>query len=545
MKSLKQINLLLAVLLILSLLLGACGGDGSAPAADGTESPGGSGEEAAAMSPPPAGLSTTSVEDTLTVALTFEPGGLDIMQNRDGSSALVVANSSESLFLRNNDTFEYEPWLATSWERIDDLTIRFHLRDDVTFHDGSHFTAEDVLFTLQRGRQLPASEWVYVPFDVSNCKVVDEYTIDIRTLEPFAPFMAYLSDVGFAITSKTAVESVTDEVYNRNPNGASGPYRFVEWIAGDRIVYERNEDYWGEKPQFQYLVYRIMSDSTARTLAFESGDVDICMDPLLSSIDSLKANQNCDVFSCPDFITTNIAFNTAKEPLSSKEVRKALRWALDVDSIANIAFSGTGRTSSSMIPPQLPGWHEPEGELAYGYDPEKAAALLAEAGYPNGFKLNIWCNENQNRIDIAEMLQNAWSGLGIECEVTVMEAATLIDRWSKGEHEVLVMGWNASGLDADFMFNNFHSDFSYINNFSAFKNETYDTLMEQARATLDEEKRTDMYSQVVDLLREELPIISVHNSDTFYGIRSTLTGLELHPQKLPHFWMIKSKAPAS
>ena len=173
------------------------------------------------------------------------------------------------LLRRNDATMEYEGVLAKSWENVDDTTIRFHLRDDVYFHNGEKMTAEDVLYMYQRGNELPLQS----PSTICTIwrSVRSSTTIPwiSSPLSPSLPMEDFMSDPADCVLSKKAIESSTPEALVRDLNGGgTGPYKFVEWIAGDRIVFERNENYWGEKPEFKNLVFRIITDSTARTLAF-------------------------------------------------------------------------------------------------------------------------------------------------------------------------------------------------------------------------------------------------------------------------------------
>ena len=311
------------------------------------------------------------------------------------------------------------------------------LRDDVYFHDSGHITADDVLFTFERGNELPARRFAHTPFDIPNCKMIDDYTIDIVSKTPFAPAIAYLSSTGVFTHNRESVVRTTLQEYNRNPVGVTGPYKFSEWIAGDKIILERNEDYWGDKPEFKYLVFRIMSDATARTLAIEANDIDILMAPLSSSIASLEQNPDVEVLVSFGLSTTNILFNNKHPILSDQRVREALLWAIDIPGMSNIAFSGTGEAGSAFVAPIIPGWHAPAADGPWvNQNVDKAKALPAEAGYENGFSINIWSNENQARIDIAEMLNNAWGAIGVTCEVSIVEFGTLIVQMDEGRHDV-------------------------------------------------------------------------------------------------------------
>lgn len=494
---------------------------------------------------PEANFPETAVPDTLTIALASEPPSLDIFQLSDSAATLVSKVHCEGLLRRNDATMEYEGVLAESWEYLDDNTIRFHLRDDVYFHNGEKMTAEDVLFMFQRGNELPLQSSFFNMYDLEKCKIVDDYTVDIVSFDPFPPMEDFMSDPADCVLSKKAIESSTPEKLVRDLNGAgTGPYKFVEWISGDRIVFERFEDYYGEKPAYKNLVFRIITDATARTLAFEAGDVDICISPLSTSINSLRQNPNCDIWSCDTFTTTNIVFNSTVSPLDNVLVRQAMAYAVDIDSMVDVVFAGTGKQHDSFFTPQNEAYHpaDPEkNQPLLEYNPEKAKELLAEAGYPDGFSIKIWSNENQNRIDIAEILQNSWGAIGIDCEVTIMEFATLMAEYSKGEHEVLLCGFAPTGKDGQFYYPYVHSTGPFRRNYAGIRNPEVDELMDTAMKCMDLEERNDCYSRVIDILREEVYMIPLHNSENFFGVRSTLTNFEPNPVNIPRLSTIRPK----
>ena len=224
--------LLLALLLCLGAVT-ACGQGG------GHENAGNTAVDVNGEKPVPEGLSVTAVEDTLTAAQTGEPQVLDPQNQNDQPSINVCWQIYETLVRRNSTTGEIEPLIAERWEQIDDLTIRFYIRQDIVDHLGNPFTAHDVYFTVERGCASVLKSYVWAPFDFDACKVVNDYTIDIATKEPFAPALQYLCNNGAMMVSQKAVEAAGSlEEYGRNPTGGTGPWKFVEWIAGDRVVLE-------------------------------------------------------------------------------------------------------------------------------------------------------------------------------------------------------------------------------------------------------------------------------------------------------------------
>ena len=488
--------------------------------------------------PVPPNLSVTAVEDTLTVAQSGEPKVLDPQNQNDQPSAVVCWQMYEGLIMRNNLTGEYDPLIAESWEQIDDCTIRFHIRDDVYDHAGNHFTANDVKFTVDRGCASTLKSYVWSAFDADKCKVIDEYTVDIGTKEPFAPAMQYLCNNGALMVCQKSVEDAASlDDYGRNPTGATGPWKFVEWVAGDRIVLERNEDYYGEKPYFKYLIIRNITDDTTRAMSLESGDIDFNIKTATAQLETLRENPNVDIHDVTSTTLTYMCFNVGKEgPWQDKRVRQALRYALDMDGMVQLAFSGAAVTADSIYCNSL-SCHVTPDEY-YTYNIEKAKELLAEAGYPDGFEINLWTNENQSRIDLCDMIQNAWAQIGVKANVQIMEFATELDKIYAGEHDAFIMGFVSAGDDGDFLHDNFYSTEDYSQNTAGYKNPEYDELMDTARTSLDPEVRQDCYAKVQVLLQDELPWIPIACATNNFGVRATLTGVDPDPQAIMHFrWM--------
>ena len=267
---------IMALCLTMLLALSGCGSNGSQNAETGDSSGSAS------------GMALTAVEDTLTIGATSEVFSLDPPSENDSSSGQVIVQIFDGLVQPDYENGGVKPCLAESWEMIDDVTYRFHLREGVMTHNGDELTAEDVLYTVERGVASSYKQYVWGCVDAENSQVVDTYTIDIKLLYPNASFLQYLVDPGASIVSKAGVEAAGgEEAHGRNPLGATGPYKFKEWIAGDRIVLERNENYWGDAPYFKNLVFRVISDGTSRSLSLETGEIDFAFDILPAQVEQV------------------------------------------------------------------------------------------------------------------------------------------------------------------------------------------------------------------------------------------------------------------
>lgn len=465
-------------------------------------------------------------DETLIVGVRGEAVNLYPPDQNDASSGPVVHLTHNQLVVPDPDTGEIIGCLAESWEQIDDLTYRFYLRKGVVSHAGDPFTAEDVRFSFIQGGKSTVKAYVWEPFDTEATTVVDEYTVDIKTKEPYAPAMRLLAENGQGIlmmVEKSFTDQGDETDYSRSPIGGTGPWKLKEWIAGDRIILERNDDYWGEKPYYKTLVLRNITDDITRALAMEAGDIDVCLDVAPSQAPSLRDTGGITVYQAPTWSTAYVGFNCKKPYLEDVRVRKALRYATDLDAIIKLAYAGVGRAADAMVPPHHDCYIPAEGDLAYTFDLEKARALMEEVGCADGFTINLWANENQTRIDLAEMLQNMWGQINVTVNVEIMEWGAYLDKLSTGEHDAYILGYGLNGNDGDYLRSMWYTD-GYESNRFGYSNARFDELADLARTEFDHAKRIEYYNEIINLIREDVPCIPVQWSDNIFAFKSSIEG---------------------
>lgn len=487
----------------------------------------------------PEGVSVTAVEDTLTVAMVSEAAQLDPQGNAvTQPDAIINVQVYEGLVRMNNDTNEIEPWLAESWEQIDDSTLRVKLREGVLWQDGTELTTEDVLYTIQRGVQSVSKEYCWGAIDAENCEIIDKYTIDIRTFGAYPALLSMMVDNGWLIVNKNYFESNDYDYVIRNPMG-TGPWTFSEWIAGDSISFVRNEDYWGEKPYFGNLVIRTIADDTTRSLALETGEVDYVIGIQNSQIEYLQNTDVCDVYLFPGMTLEYVVVNGAHEELSDVRVRQALRYAIDLDNMVSLAYGATATPADGIVTSANQFYVECPEELQYTYDLEKAKELMAEAGYENGFSATIICKDSSDRVAMCEMLKNAWAELNVDLEVQVMDIATYYDKVQTGDTWFALGGFVCLANDGDMYHDYFYSTQDVSMNYGSYQNPLFDELADAGRYEMDEEARREIYAEMQNLLREELPWIPVAYVYETVGVRSTLTGVDLDKNGQPRFQFVR------
>lgn len=489
-----------------------------------------------------AAIPVTAVDDTLTAAMVSEAAQLDPQGNAvTQPDAIINVQVYEGLVRMNNETGEIEPWLAESYEYVEDNVLRVKLREGVKWHDGTDLTTEDVLFTISRGVKSSGKEYCWGAIDYENCKIVDELTIDIATYQPYPALLAMLCDNGWLITCKHYFENTDYDTYVRNAMG-TGPWVMSEWVAGDSISFVRNENYWGAKPYFGNLVIRTIADDTTRALALETGEVDYIIGVLASQIEYLDANELCNVYNFTGMTLEYLILNGANPntpALADVRVRQAMRYALDLPNMVPIAYGPTATVADGIVTPANSVYVEPAEGQTYTYDLEKAKALMEEAGYADGFSCSIICKDAADRVSMVEMMKNAWAAINIDVEISVMDIGTYYDKVLAGEAELALGGFVCLANDGDMYHDYFFSTMDVGTNYGQYKNEEFDKIVEAARYELDPEKRQELYEEMQVILRNDLPWIPVAFANETIGVRSTLTGMDMDKNGQPRFQFVR------
>src|SRR5690606_37102252 len=304
-----------------------------------------------------------------------------------------------------------------SWTQLDELTYEFKLREGVKFHNGEPFKASDVKFTFERLLDPDTrADAKFLLEVIDEVQVIDDYTVRIKTKAPFSPILAHLAHPVAAILNEKAVKEAGDAYGTRVAVG-TGPFRLVSWVSQSHLILARFDDYGGEKATVSQLVIRAIPERTVRATELETGNVDIAYD--LEPVDRMRLefDPNIKLFMTESLSASYIGFNVQKPPFDDVRVRQAINYAIDVEPLVDVIYSGQAVQAFGPLSAQVFGAHT---DLeSYPYDPQKARELLAEAGYPNGFRTSIWTNDNPLRIQIAEVVQQYLADVGIQADVEV------------------------------------------------------------------------------------------------------------------------------
>ena len=480
-----------------------------------------------------AGLSFGAAQ-TLVYGLSGFPSSLDSVDSQDGNSLVVSGQITEPLIGFQDGSTELAPKLATEWSSNEDGTVwTFQLREGVQFHDGTPFNAEAVKFNFDRWNLLTHPQSfrdvgkTYVPWGwvfggpreeggiLDAVNVVDEHTVEFQMAQP-TPFLpTLLAAIYFQIDSPTAVaEAGVDYGTPGVGSVGTGPFVFEEWNEGQLIRLSRNEDYWRGTPSLEEVVFRGITEPTARLAELQAGTIDIAV--LLSSddLETVQNDENLVVATADAELNVGyLAMHQDNEPLGNLQVRQAIAHAIDREAIVEAFYQGLGVVANNHLPPSLGG---DLGDWPYDYDPERARELLAEAGYPDGFDTELWYMPVSRPYypapqPIAEAMASYLADVGINAELMTEDWTTYLADYSTGEFPLYMLGWNADYADPDNFLMTFFGRGSAPNQLGWDNPEVFDNL-DEARQVAEPATRTELYAAVVDAVAEEAASIPVaHN----------------------------------
>lgn len=389
------------------------------------------------------------------IGVRSETSSIDPHFSYFGSNKNAASDIFETLIGRDKDLVLF-PALATEWVKVEPTVWDFKLRPGVTWHDGQPFTADDVLFSFERAANVPNSPAPATQFlaQIVSAEKVDDLTVRIHAASESTQLLLDLADL--FIVSKHAGEGATTEDYNAGKAAiGTGPYKFVSWTPGGTLSLVRNENYWGEPATFASVDVIAIPNDAGRVAAILSGDVDVIEAVPPDSVERLKSASDVTVWTVPDVYTGYLHMVTDREdpptitakdgsaiknPLLNPKVREALALAIDRDAIISRLMFGLGQKASQLSGPTMIGFNPDIPQTPY--DPEKAKALLAEAGYPDGFKMTIAAPNDRYvaSAQIAQAVAQMFERIGVAMEVETMPANVFLPKINAQEYSMFFMG---------------------------------------------------------------------------------------------------------
>ena len=468
--------------------------------------------------------------NTLTVVSAWLPITFDPSMGNESGSLNVNRRLFQTLVWHEfiNGELVINPLLAESWEFLGPDSVRFHLRRNVRFHNGDLLKASDVKFSLERAAVSPRVGFLLNVID--EVVIVNDHEVIVNLHFPFAPILSNLSHTGAAIISERAFMENPDLFAMERPVG-TGPFQFYEFIPGSHVTFIRFEDYWGTKPVYQYFTTRFIADASMRLIEIETGNADISIGVLPSDVVIAERSPHINMLRLPSAAVSYIGFNMTREPFNNLYFRRAIAHAVDRRAIQNNILLGTGRLAYGPVSEAV--WGSFNSQLQpYEFDMARAREYMARAGLQGGVDASIRVNAaNQVFIDIAEFLQAELRALNINLRVEVIEWGTLLDMAARGDLEMFIMDWTTVTGDADYaLYPTLHSsNWGAGGNRTRFSNPQVDALLTEGRVETDPARRLEIYYEVQQIIRDEIPWVFLFQGELLNASSSALRGFSMNP----------------
>lgn len=481
-------------------------------------------------------ISTFAAAQTLTVGVRGGPESMDPHFSALGVHADAMKHVFDTL-VWSGDDLQIEPGLAESWRPLDDTTWEFKLRKGVKFHDGSEFTAADVKFSVERIPEVtgPTTLLIYVR-RVKEVVIVDDYTVHMKTDGPAATLPNDFVRL-FIVSHKAAKDYSTKETAAEGFNSGkaavgTGPYKYVSWEPKGDLVLERFDDYWRGVGPWEKVVRKEMPNDSSRLAALKAGQVDLIN--YVSSADwlSLKNDSKTDTFLADSVYVMNLQLDQrettpkvydldgnvlAKNPLRDAKVREAIDLAIDREIMVDVVLEGLGKPARQVMPEGFFG--SSEKVIARNYDPQRSKQLLAEAGFPDGFKMDLYCTSDRLPGDgaICQGLGQMFAQVGIQTKVNAITRSVYFPAQAKREYSAFMNGWGTLTGEASYTLGSLaHSPAPELKlgafNRTDYANPEVDKLLQAAGKELDDAKRRALYEEAMELSmadRVYIPLVNL------------------------------------
>ncbi len=460
---------------------------------------------------------------------------LDIHSQNNALGNGVHAAVYESLVYYNSRSFKVEGVLATDWKLISPTQMRLNLRKGVKFSDGTAFNADDAVFSLNRGMAKTSNFGVYAQ-GIDKVNKIDDHTIDILLKGPNPVLMNQLTEMrmmskAWAEKNKSVepkdIKTKDESFAHRNALG-TGPFMVESWQPDQKLVMKRNPNWWGKlEGNLTEIVYTPIKSEATRAAALLSGEVDMVLDPSPQDLGRLRGNTALKVldgaenrtifFGMDQFRDELVGSNIkGKNPLKDVRVRKALYQAIDSSALNRVTMRGLSQPTGTLVSPQVNGWTK-KVDARYAYDVEGAKKLLADAGYKDGFEVDLACPNNRyiNDEEICQAVTAMWSRVGVKAKLRTQPLVTYFPMIQRFEASIYLLGWGVPTFDALYSLQSLvrsvgaGGDGNY--NLGRYSNPQMDALVERIKKETDAKNRNELIEKALELSHEEVSHIPLHN----------------------------------
>ena len=482
---------------------------------------------------------------SLRVGLSNDPGSLDPHYDNYPVNNQISLHIFEALVAQDEHQL-LRPALATAWRAVDERTWEFKLREGVRFHDGSPFTADDVVFSLDRVPRVPNAPSPFTHFTrrIVEVEVIDPLTIRLRTANPAPQLPRDLSAIRILsrkAASGPAPEGKTTEQLNRGEGlVGTGPFRFVSWTRERQLVLERNDDYWGPKPAWATVTFYPIPDATTRLAALDSGDLDFVENLPTQDVVRLRRDQRWHIVSVPSnrmiYLhldhrgepSPGIPDTAGKNPLKDRRVREALNLVLDRAALVRQAMAGDATVATDLLPRPMFGARRTAASVAP--DPQRARRLLADAGYPDGFSLILGAPNGRylNDVRVAAAVAASWTAIGVKTRVETSQPPVFFQNRDAYRYSAYLSGWSTAAGEAGDPLGALVATPDRERglggtNRGRYSNPAVDALLIEALRTIDDERRRALLQEASRLALDDYALLPLYFEMASWVMRRGLT----------------------
>ena len=476
-----------------------------------------------------AAASALAAKDRLIVADQYDATTMDPIGHNDVPSSRCCFELYDTLIFRDKDG-NLVPGLAESWEFLSPTEYKFVLRKGVKFHNGEELKASDVRYTIMRATTDKGAKIRTYSQNVADVKVLDDYTVVVVLKKPDYSFFGSLTHSWGSILNEKATEAAGDSYGTPgSPAVGTGPFTFVKWEKSNKYILERNDDFWGKKPAYKYLEVRAIPEPTNRTIELETKGVDIAYPIIGNDINRIRDNEQ---LTRKERIDMAQIMQAQLEEVGIKAEIKVLEWGAYLNGLQEQKHDMFELGWVSSVPDPnfaISGLLETKAGSNYTFssDPKLdellAKKLLAEAGFPNGFKCEIWTNERKERIDMAQIMQAQLEEVGIKAEIKVLEWGAYLNGLQEQKHDMFELGWVSSVPDPNFAISGL-LETKAGSNYTFSSDPKLDELLAKGRETPDGPERAEIYKQAQLEINEYCPMVFLHNDESVAGSQKNVKG---------------------
>ncbi|MGL5350172.1 MAG: ABC transporter substrate-binding protein [Cetobacterium sp.] len=445
------------------------------------------------------------------VALGYSGRSYDPHRHTDSSTLAITKQIYNNLFILNKEG-RIEGELVESFQ-IEKNILKLKLKEKIYFQDGEELTAVIVKQSLERNKTIPVTKVLIDP--IERIEVIDKYNLEIKSLTNINIVLHNFTHSSLAIVKN-------------DKNGklvGTGAFKLLDWGTGVKVILEKNENYFKEIPKVSRIEFVTIPEATNRFIALETNEVQIAYDIASIDVKSLEKSKDLTVINELSYGTDFLSINTEKAPLNDINLREAISYALDKESINEVIFESTSKVANSIITPTTFGYSVKENKI---YNLEKAKEIMKKYSLP--IKIELWIYEDTSKYQMAQIIQANLKEIGIDVEIKTLELSSFLQLSAMGQHNALIGLWYTSTGDADYgYYPLLHSSSKGgVGNRSFYDNKEIDRLLEEARKEQNQEKRKEIYNKVQNIISKENPIIPIVYKTYTIGLNKKIKGFKFN-----------------